>query len=144
MFVYSNYEAVYFYSISCQIRGHPKPAQNLAGADAGAKIHPRICRGRVSPGPVGFAVGGFSPHPNPRVPSLSTKSEGFPIKLIDSVFILTKLGVFFAKFTSLLANRKVQGVFHKIDGLQNHFNKVSGFFYKIHGVRHVTKSSGFF
>ena len=46
--------------------------RNPAGADAGAKFHPRICRGRVSPGPAGFAAGGFSPHPhpNPWVPSL--------------------------------------------------------------------------
>ena len=42
------------------------------GVDVGAKIHPQICHERISPGPAGFAAGGFSPHPhpNPRVPSL--------------------------------------------------------------------------
>ena len=58
-----NYESVYFYSISCQIRGHPKPAQNPVGA--GAKIHPRVCRGRVFPGPAGFSTGGVFAAPTP-------------------------------------------------------------------------------
>ena len=39
---------------------------------------------------------------------------------------------------------EVQGVFHKIDGLQNHFNKVQDFFTKFTEYGTITKSLGFF
>ena len=57
------------------------------GVDAGAKIHPRICRGRVSLGPADLAAVGFSlyPHPNPRVPSLGSIEVKSAVEVRDPV-----------------------------------------------------------
>ena len=57
------------------------------GVDAGTKIHPQICRGRVSLGPADLAAVGFSlhPHPNPRVPSLGSIEVKSAVEVHDPV-----------------------------------------------------------
>ena len=58
-------ESMHFYENYCHTRGHPKSTRNLAGAE----IHPRVCRGWVSPNPAGLPEDGFWPYPHLRVPS---------------------------------------------------------------------------
>ena len=60
------------------------------------------------------------------------KSGGIFVKLVDCGGCLVNLAS--TEYRSI--TEKFKGFFHKIDGLQNHFNKVQGFFYKIHGIRH--------
>jgi len=68
------------------------------------------------------------------------KVRGIFVKLVDCVGYLVNLAS--TEYRSI--TEKVQWVFHKIDGLQNHFNKVQGFFTKFMEYDTITKGSGFF